>query len=151
MNGRLPTDSNIDAWIRAKYQHKKWVQDTSSPVLLESIVAAQPTQEPKTVVPLKEDNCNPPAAAVNIKRQSTLPDDEKPALTVEEKPMDFASFQQQLSGLSGYGQTTNSGLIPKAPPGSNLTWTNFLNGKSADTSNNVLSQPSKEKPLIPLE
>ncbi|KAI8352092.1 hypothetical protein BD560DRAFT_337257 [Blakeslea trispora] len=29
-----PTDSNIDAWIKAKYEHKKWVQKQERPISL---------------------------------------------------------------------------------------------------------------------
>jgi hypothetical protein len=61
----------------------------------------------------------------------------------------MASFQEQLSGLSLGGQS--SGLIPKAPPGSNMSWTNFLTAHKPADTNTTLAQTSTENPLIPLE
>jgi hypothetical protein len=173
LNGRLPTDNNIDAWIRAKYQHKKWAQD-GPPSEETKPTTQKPLETPLETKASSEDKENIQAAPqliqvkkvleqIEIKKvpqviEKTVPALKKPhhvkslsANPLKNAPIiDFASFQQQLSGLST-GQT-NSGLIPKAPPGSNQSWTNFLNGQpSTDTTNNVLSQPSKEKPLIPLE
>jgi hypothetical protein len=65
------------------------------------------------------------------------------------EPFNLASFQEQLSGLSlGH---SSSGLIPKAPPGSNMSWTNFITAHKPADMNTTLSEPSKEKPLIPYE
>jgi stromal membrane-associated protein len=31
LNGRLPTENNMDIWIRAKYEQKKWASKSPIP------------------------------------------------------------------------------------------------------------------------
>ncbi|GAN01852.1 ARF GTPase activating protein [Mucor ambiguus] len=185
LNGRLPTENNMEMWIRAKYEQRKWaakgpvpdpstIQTHSKSSTATSTVSQKPeigiSYNPKspsrefghhyhTANSSKSETKRPSSIRSNHSNESIT----KPATTTQKKVVspalpspsatdtnariNMASFQAQLSGLSLGGQS--SGLIPKAPPGSNMSWTNFLTAHRPADTNTTLAQTSTEEPLIP--
>ncbi|CAO0802656.1 unnamed protein product [Mucor circinelloides] len=185
LNGRLPTENNMEMWIRAKYEQRKWaakgpvpdpstIQTHSKSSATTSTVSQKPeigiSYKPKspnrefghhyhTSASSKDD----PKRSSSIRSNQSNESITKPTTTTHKKvaspslsstpaadtsaKINMASFQAQLSGLSLGGQS--SGLIPKAPPGSNMSWTNFLTAHKPADTNTTLAQTSTEEPLIP--
>ncbi|KAL9546023.1 hypothetical protein MBANPS3_006858 [Mucor bainieri] len=185
LNGRLPTENNMEMWIRAKYEQRKWaakgpvpdpstIQTQSKNSATTSTVSQKPeigisykSKSPSrelghhyhTAVSNKNETKRPSSIKSNhsnesITKPATIshkmavsPALPSPSANETKAKMNMASFQAQLSGLSLGGQS--SGLIPKAPPGSNMSWTNFLTAHKPADTNTTLAQTSTEEPLIP--
>ncbi|KAK4515356.1 Zn finger-containing GTPase- Activating Protein for ARF [Mucor velutinosus] len=185
LNGRLPTENNMEMWIRAKYEQRKWaakgpvpdpttIQTHSKSSSTTSTVSQKPengnSYKPKssnrefghhyhTAASTKEGTERPSSIKLNHSNESIT----KTAIATQKKAassalplppatdtnakINMALFQTQLSGLS-LGRSS-TGLIPKAPPGSNMSWTNFLTAHKPTDTNTTLAQTSTEEPLIP--
>ncbi|KAG2204608.1 hypothetical protein INT46_009717 [Mucor plumbeus] len=182
LNGRLPTENNMEMWIRAKYEQRKWA--AKGPVPDPSDIQTDNRNGTTTTVSQKPEICNKPKSPIKefghhyhssspsisktdeSKRPTTIRSNYSsdsgstftstikkleisPPTKANNAKINMASFQEQLSGLSLGGQS--SGLIPKAPPGSNMSWTNFLTAHKPADTNTTLAQTSTESPLIPLD
>ncbi|KAL9540716.1 hypothetical protein PS6_010627 [Mucor atramentarius] len=170
LNGRLPTENNMEMWIRAKYEQRKWaakgpVPDPSTikPEIGISYKAKSPNREFGHHYHTSASSKDDPKQLSSIRSNHSNESITKPTTTTHKKvaspslsstpaadtsaKINMASFQAQLSGLSLGGQS--SGLIPKAPPGSNMSWTNFLTAHKPADTNTTLAQTSTEEPLIP--
>ncbi|KAI9478637.1 MAG: hypothetical protein EXX96DRAFT_571678 [Benjaminiella poitrasii] len=196
LNGKQPTESNMESWIRAKYEKKAWVLNDS--------ITNLPTVDTVNCDTIKQNSQNlinnnssfntdrtskrssmqfghhyhsaysidfldnklpeEPIEQSTVKNmdnsrfrhddKSSLPKTRKELPTTdsiskgdnkdEKHQINMKAFQEQLLGLS-LGQPS-SDLIPKAPSGSNMSWTNFLiDCKPLDTANSAFSPPLREK------
>ncbi|CAO3688441.1 unnamed protein product [Rhizopus stolonifer] len=150
LGDQQPPEGSMEKWIRAKYEQKKWVKNEAVPDPVEikideskkTIVADNQTK----INQLAKDNSvelghhfythgshsnklpnthAPKDEKLSLKVIPT-PTSSKPSSTKESQPckFDLASFQQQLSMLAVGRPST--GLIPKAPEGSDKSWANLV-------------------------
>ncbi|KAG1311629.1 hypothetical protein G6F64_003669 [Rhizopus arrhizus] len=137
-------DGSMDKWIKAKYEQKKWVKNEEVPNPSDiKITENQPNETEKIQKVIK---CNDNSVELGHHHHYTDPTIEcKSIETGQDKvsnhetatikttndsknnspyKIDMASFQQQLSMLAVGRPST--GLIPKAPEGSDKSWANFV-------------------------
>ncbi|CEP13895.1 hypothetical protein [Parasitella parasitica] len=167
LNGKLPIEGNMETWIRAKYEQRKWAapgpvpepsmiqqtdQGNGTVAQRSKINQAKSTntgefdQHYHSTTSRLESRDNSATKPVTSTGKAATP----PLSHTIANRLDVVSFQEQLSGLSVRGEQS-PGLIPKAPPGSNMSWTNFLTAHKPADTNTTLAQTSTEKPLIPLD
>ncbi|OBZ81908.1 hypothetical protein A0J61_10044 [Choanephora cucurbitarum] len=156
-NGK-PSEANMDVWIRAKYEHKRWVSRQEQHELLKhsQLICKKEKERLAKEQLTKERNTD----GQNVKKksfESGIDDIPKPTKDTGKSAHEGSSLQPSKTSLSSLqsqfsqlalNNSQSSNMIPKAPPGSDMSWTNFLVSDKPKDNTNILSEPSKEKPLI---